>query len=171
VNFASYGGLLSGLTPPYRSLAAGENPFPVARARMGTSMQFNIAALGQRLMDDFQREGGRIVEMSFDTPADILRLSEPVVVNCTGYGARALWNDQSIVPVRGQIAWLRPQPEVRYGVYYRHVVVLPHPEGIVVQETGRSDMYGYGNDDETPDRREAETAISTMAPLFRRSWF
>ena len=171
VRFASYGGLLAGLTPPYRSLPPGENPFPVAHARMGTSMQFNIAALGQRLMDDFQREGGRIVDMSFDTPADILRLGEPVVVNCTGYGARALWNDPSIIPVRGQIAWLMPQPEVRYGVFYRHVVVLPHPEGIVVQETGRNDMYGYGNGDETPDRGEAETAISTVAPLFRRSWF
>jgi D-amino-acid oxidase len=171
VHFASYGRRLAGLTPPYRTLSASENPFPVAEVRMGSSMQFNIAALGQRLMDDFQREGGRIVEMSFATPADLLRLPEPVVVNCTGYGARALWNDQSIIPVRGQIAWLLPQPEVRYGLFYRHVVVLPHPEGIVVQDTGPSDMYGYGNDNEMPDRREAETAISTVAPLFRRSWF
>jgi hypothetical protein len=171
IQFASYGRRLAGLTPPYRTLPVGENPFPVAEARLGSSMQFNIAALGQRLMDDFQREGGRIVDMSFATPADLLRLSEPVVVNCTGYGARALWNDSSIVPVRGQIAWLKPQPEVRYGLFYRHVVVLPHPEGVVVQETGTSDMYGYGSDDETPDRREAETAISTVAPLFRRGWF
>ena len=167
VRFASYGHLLSGLTPSYRALLADENPFPVAHARVGQSMQFNIAALGQKLMNDFQREGGRIVDRSFNTPAELMQLREPVIVNCTGYGARALWNDDSIVPVRGQIAWLAPQREVRYGLYYRHVVVLPHPEGIVVQETGWNDMYGYGNSDETPDRLEAETAIGAVAPLFR----
>ena len=167
VHFASYGQRLAGLTSPYRSLPTNENPFPVAHARVGTSMQFNIAALGQRLTDDFLREGGRIVDMTFDTPADLVRLREPVIVNCTGYGARALWRDESVVPVRGQIAWLLPQPEVRYGLFYRHVLMLPHPEGIVVQETGRNDMYGYGNADEAPDRREAENAIDTLAPLYR----
>lgn len=167
VRFASFGQHLAGLTPPYRTLMTNENPFPVAYARVGTSMQFNIAVLGQRLTDDFLREGGQIVDMTFDTPADLARLREPVVVNCTGYGARALWRDESVVPVRGQIAWLRPQPEVRYGLFYRHVLMLPHPEGIVVQETGRNDMYGYGNADEAPDRREAESAIDTLAPLYR----
>ena len=167
VHFASYGQRLAGLTSPYRYLPTNENPFPVAHARVGTSMQFNIAALGQRLTDDFLREGGQIVTMTFDTPADLVRLREPVVVNCTGYGARALWRDESVVPVRGQIAWLMPQPEIRYGLFYRHVLMLPHPEGIVVQETGRNDMYGYGNADEAPDRSEAETAIATLAPLYR----
>ena len=167
VHFASYGQRLAGLASPYRYLPTNENPFPVAHARMGTSMQFNIAALGQRLTDDFLREGGQIVTMTFDTPADLARLKEPVVVNCTGYGARALWRDESVVPVRGQIAWLMPQPEIRYGLFYRHVLMLPHPEGIVVQETGRNDMYGYGNADEAPDRSEAETAIATLAPLYR----
>ncbi len=171
IRFASYGRRLAGLTPPYRLLASNENPFPVAETRMGRSMQFNIAELGQRLMGDFQREGGHIVDRSFATPADLLTLPEPVVVNCTGYGARALWNDHLIVPVRGQIAWLAPQPEVRYGLFYRHVLVLPHPEGIVVQETGDSDMYGYGDANETPDRLEAQTALERVAPLFRRSWF
>ncbi len=167
VRFASYGQRLAGLTLPYRHLPADENPFPVAHASLGTSMQFNIAALGQRLTDDFLRAGGRIVDMTFDTPADLARLREPVIVNCTGYGARALWRDESVVPVRGQIAWLMPQPEIRYGLFYRHVLMLPHPEGIVVQETGRNDMYGYGNADEAPDRSEAEAALATLAPLYR----
>ena len=34
------------------------------------------------------------------------------MINCPGYGARALWKDESIIPVRGQIAWLIPQREV-----------------------------------------------------------
>ena len=49
------------------------------------------------------------------TPADLSQLPQKVIINCTGYGARALWQDESIVPVRGQIAWLIPQPEVNYA--------------------------------------------------------
>ncbi len=95
-----------------------------------------------------------------------MRLIQPVVVNCTGYGARALMGDESVIPVRGQIAWLAPQPEVHYGLYYRSVSILPRSDGIVVQYVGDSDMWGYGVDTETPDRAEAERAIATVAMLF-----
>jgi D-amino-acid oxidase len=169
VRFASYGGRLRGLAPPFRALSAGEHPFPVARVRHGTAMQFNVAALSHLLTNDFLLEGGRIVSMTFDAPADLARLKEPVVVNCTGYGARALWKDETVAPVRGQIAWLASQPEVRYGLYYRSVSVLSRPDGIVVQQAGESDMWGYGIADEIPDRREAEEAIATIASLYRRA--
>lgn len=164
VNF--YEGDLPGLAPRSHRLEPGQHPFPVARANMGVSMQFNVAELAHLLTTEFLTEGGHIQTMTFNTPADLQRLRQPVVVNCTGYGARALWKDQTVTPVRGQIAWLPPQPEVRYGVYYRRVTVLPRPDGIVVQYVGPSDMWGYGSEDETPDLSEAEAAISTIAPLF-----
>jgi glycine/D-amino acid oxidase-like deaminating enzyme len=103
---------------------------------------------------------------TFRTPADFAALPQAVIVNCTGYGARALMGDDSIVPVRGQIAWLAPQPEVHYGLYYKSVSILPRSDGIVVQYVGDSDMFGVGIADETPDRGEAERAIATIAPLF-----
>jgi glycine/D-amino acid oxidase-like deaminating enzyme len=167
IHFAEYGDLLGDLVPRGRSLRAGEHPFPVANVRLSTSMQFNVAALGQQLMAEFLREGGRIENATFNTPADFARLSQSVIVNCTGYGARALMGDDSIVPVRGQIAWLAPQPGVNYGVYYRSVSVLPRPDGMVVQYVGDSDMYGVGNDSEVPDRGEAERAIAAVAAVFR----
>jgi hypothetical protein len=68
--------------------------------------------------------------------------------------------------VRGQIAWLAPQPEVHYGLYYKSVSILPRSDGIVVQYVGDNDMFGLGIADETPDRGEAERAIATIAPLF-----
>ncbi|MBW8892155.1 MAG: hypothetical protein JF617_08360 [Burkholderiales bacterium] len=71
--------------------------------------------------------------------------------------------------MRGQIAWLAPQPEVRYGVYYKHVSVLPRPDGIVVQQVGDSDQWGYGVEDERPDRAEAEAAVATIAELYARA--
>jgi D-amino-acid oxidase len=168
INFAEYGHTLGDLVPRARQLARSEHPFPADHVRLGTSMQFNVAALGEHLMAEFLREGGRIEPADFASPADFVRLSQKTIVNCTGYGARALLGDNSIIPVRGQIAWLAPQPEVDYGIYYRSVSVLPRPDGMVVQYLGDSDMFGVGIDNERPDRAEAERAIATMTPLFPR---
>ncbi|MFZ5670866.1 MAG: FAD-dependent oxidoreductase [Pseudomonadota bacterium] len=93
-------------------------------------------------------------------------MRQKVIVNCTGYGARALWKDETIIPVRGQIAWLIPQEEVDYELYYRHVSVVPRPDGMVVQYTGLSDMWGYGDEDETPDRGEAEAAVKVIGDIY-----
>ena len=166
IHFAEYDDRLGDIVPHGRQLTRAEHPFPVDNVRLVTAMQFNVAALGDRLFGDFLREGGQFVPKRFASPADFAALPQPVIVNCTGYGARALMKDESITPVRGQIAWLAPQPEVHYGLYYKSVSILPRSDGIVVQYVGDSDMFGVGNSDETPDRGEAERAITTVAPLF-----
>jgi D-amino-acid oxidase len=165
VDFAHYGSRVRDLTPRSHALEPGESPFSVATGRLGTAMVFNVAELSRQLTEEFLREG-RIQRAIFRSPADLAALAEPVIVNCTGYGARALFGDTTVTPVRGQITWLVPQPEANYGLYYRGVSVLPRPDGIVVQQTGGSDMWGYGLEDETPDRAEAEAAIAAVAPLF-----
>jgi glycine/D-amino acid oxidase-like deaminating enzyme len=168
VRFVHYGSRVRDLTPQSREMPAGSTPFPTARVRKGASMQFNIAAYARLLATDFLLAGGRIETMTFHAPADLAALKQKVVVNCTGYGARALWQDESIVPVRGQIAWLIPQPEVTYGVYYRDVSVLSRRDGMVVQYLGPSEMWGYNDDNEAPDRAEAEAAVRTIADLYAR---
>ncbi len=167
VKFAHLDQRMADALPASRTLDAAENPFSVARARMGISMQFNIAELSRQLVAEFHAAGGRIVERRFNSPAELASLPEPVIVNCTGYGAAALWNDKSLVPVRGQISWLAAQPGLDYGVTYRGAIMLPRPEGIVVLQTGTSEMYGYGITEEKADRAEAEAAIATLAGLWR----
>ena len=54
------------------------------------------------------------------------------IVNCPGYGSLALWNDESIIPVRGQIAWLIPQEDAHYGPNYKGLSVLARCDGIVL---------------------------------------
>ena len=124
---------------------------------------FNIADYGHILVDDFLLAGGRIERREFHTPSEIAALPQKVVINCPGYGARALWKDESIVPVRGQIAWLMPQPEVDYGVFYEGVNVLSRRDGIVLQMLDGGDMRGYGDDNETADPEEAKTAVTRVA--------
>ncbi len=68
--------------------------------------------------------------------------------------------------MRGQIARLIPQPDVRYGLVYRHILTVPRRDGIVVQSFAGGEAEGYGVTDETPDRAEAERAVTTLAELF-----
>ena len=90
------------------------------------------------------------------------------MINCTGYGARALWKDETLTPVRGQIGWLTPQPELDYSLYHGGVSMVPRHDGVVIQATGGSDAYGYGDANETPDRGETEAALAVLAALYAR---
>ena len=99
-------------------------------------------------MTDFLVEGGKIERVEFHSPSELNQVAQKVVINATGYGARALWKDESIVPVRGQIAWLIPQPEVNYGVIYKNVDILARRDGIVVQDVGKGEMDGYNDANE-----------------------
>ena len=112
--------------------------------------------------------GGRFVPMEFHAPSDLHRLSEHVIINCTGYGARALWKDESITPVRGQIAWLPPQEYVHYGFYYHGVLVLARRDGVVVQDLGQGgEMFGWNDDNETPDMAAAQAAVQRLSGAYR----
>lgn len=166
VRFAEYRDRIAGLAPRSVQIPVESTPFAVGSARVGSQMQFNVTELARRLMEQVLAQGGRIETRLFHSPTEIAALPETIVVNCTGYGARALWNDQTVVPVRGQIAWLAPQPEVDYGLYYDGVVVVSRADGIVVQSTRGGDMLGYGVEDETPDRVDAEATIARAATVF-----
>jgi len=168
LDFADYGERIRDITPASTTMPAGSTPFPTPYVRRFSGMMFNIADYGHTLLTDFRLAGGKIQRAEFHSPAELAALKEKVVINCPGYGARALWKDESIVPVRGQIAWLIPQPEVNYGVIYKGVNMLPRRDGIVMQMVDGGDMRGYGDDNETPDREEARTAVARIADLYAR---
>ncbi len=168
LDFARYEDRIRDLEPRMETLPPGSTPFPTPFVRRTSSMQFNIADYGHTLMTDFLVAGGRIERREFHAPADLTALKEKVVINCPGYGARALWRDESVVPVRGQIGWLIPQPEVNYGVVYRDVNMLSRRDGIVIQALDGGDMKGYGLTDETPDRAETDRAVAVMRDLYAR---
>ena len=136
--------------------------------RRSTSMVFNIADYGHALMKQFLAAGGKIQMMEFHAPSDLALLKEKVVINCPGYGGRALWKDRSIVPVRGQIAWLTPQPEVDYCLAYRDFIMVSRKDGIALQVFGQSGTTGYGDNNENPDRTEADYALASVAAFYSR---
>ena len=168
LGFASYEDRIKDLTPSAQSLSAGSTPFPTRFVWRTSSMMFNIADYAHTLLADFLAAGGKIQRNEFHSLADFAHLKEKVVINCPGYGARALCKDESIIPVRGQIGWLIPQPEVNYGLYYNGVSVLSRRDGIVVQELEGGDMRGYNDANEMIDRSESEKAVETVAELYSR---
>jgi glycine/D-amino acid oxidase-like deaminating enzyme len=168
LGFGNYSDRIRDLTPRPQELPAGATPFPVKYVRRSQSMQFNIADYAHTLMTDFFTAGGKFVRKEFHAPGDLTQLKEKVVINCPGYAARDWWKDNSITPVRGQIAWLIPQPEVNYGFNYKNISILSRRDGIVVQDLNGGDMRGYGNSTELADRTEADNAVATIAELYSR---
>lgn len=164
--FANFSDLIGDISPRSQVFGPGTHPFATRYALRNSQMTFNIASLAHLLMQDFLAAGGRIEAMNFEQPSDIGRLREKVVINCTGYGARALFRDETVHPVRGQIAWLLPQPGVDYGLFYRNVSVVGRSDGIVVQDLGPDDRFGFDDADERPDRGAAEASVRRIAELF-----
>ncbi len=164
-DFLHLGRRLRGMEPPWSE--RNGSPFRSdAGVRGGLVMTFNIAEYARQMTDDFLAVGGRIERADIASMADLARLPGDVVVNCAGYDARTLAGDTSLVPVRGQIAWMPPQTDRLYGVFYRNVMALSRRDGLLIQETGGNDYYGFGDGDETPDKDEFLAALAKIAPIF-----
>jgi glycine/D-amino acid oxidase-like deaminating enzyme len=158
--------LLGDLAPRPKDFPPRSHPFG-ARTLRGTSrMMFNISAYARMLVSDFLASGGKIEVVEFHSPADLRALRQRTIINATGYGARALFGDESVVPVRGQLTRMIPQPDIRYGLIYRNVSFVPRRDGLVFQAIGENDYYGFGDDTTVPDRAEAERAVRTIASLY-----
>jgi D-amino-acid oxidase len=86
------------------------------------------------LLRDFYVAGGKVVVKEMRDRRELMRLPERVIFNCTGLGARALFDDKKLGPVRGQLEILIPQPEVDY-VYLSSGYMFPRHDGIVLGGT------------------------------------
>jgi D-amino-acid oxidase len=165
--FVDYEDRVKDLVPGQDDLAAGSHPFPTPFARKTSTMRYNVADLFHQLESDFLLAGGRFVPMDLSSPADFARIRERGIVNCTGFGARALMKDESVIPVRGQIAWLLPQEDVHYGIQYHRVSVLARRDGILVQATGADEGFGFNDFNEEPDYAAARDSIAVVATMFQ----
>jgi hypothetical protein len=167
IQFAHYGRRIRDLTPSWRKVPIEATPFKGTAAARSEIMIFNISGYGHTLLNDFFIAGGQYRHAEFRAPSQIAALGHKVVINCTGLGARALWKDETLTPVRGQIVRLVPQPDVRYGLTYRHILTVPRRDGLVVQSFADGEQEGYGDSNENPDRADAEAAVRTLAEAFK----
>ncbi len=110
-------GEFADLFPHTATLGPGEHPFPSTYVHRIVTMQIDPAVLLRRLTRDFQIAGGNFVIRNFKDRADVLSLSEPIIFNCSGLGAAELFNDTDLVPAKGQLVFLLPDPGVDYMTF------------------------------------------------------
>jgi glycine/D-amino acid oxidase-like deaminating enzyme len=96
-------------------LGPGEHEFPLDYVRRGPTLRIEPSVYLDALVRDVLLFGGDIVHRSFETRRDLASLDESLILNCTGLGARDLFDDEELIPVKGQLVVLVPQEDVRYG--------------------------------------------------------
>jgi len=96
-------------------LGPGEHSFPLKYATRERRMRIEPAVFLDALLRDFISFGGRTVIREFSTKRDLMSLTEKLIVNCTGLGSRDLFQDEDMMPIKGQLTLLAPQPDVNYG--------------------------------------------------------
>jgi hypothetical protein len=123
-------------------------------------MRFEPSIYLDTLMHDVVSFGGRIVVRTFDTPADLMTLTEPLIINCAGLGAKELFGDEELVPVKGQLVVLVPQPEVTYATG----TMLPRSDGIVLGHVMQRGVATLDVDEEER-RRVVESHIRFFSEM------
>ncbi len=156
------------IVPQSVPLALGENPFGTPYATRSSQMYFNFPAYSHLLMSEFLARGGRYEMRNFHSPSDVGDLPERVVIHATGYAARDLWQDHTVIPVRGQTGWLVPQPGVNYSIRSSNMSAMAKGDGIVIMNNNPDlgDMLGVGDSMELPNRAPVEQAMAGLSRFF-----
>jgi D-amino-acid oxidase len=117
-------------------LRPDEHPFPARYVRRFTTMLIEPPIYLTAVLRDFLLAGGKVVVREFMSREELLGLEDSVVFNCTGLGAKSLFADEELTPVKGQLTFLLPQPEIDYitlldGPLY----MFPRHDGILLGGT------------------------------------
>ena len=121
--------------PAVRRLSRDEHPFPIEHVTRFDTMYVETGRFLRQLARDVQLAGGAIRVRAFASPAELAALPERLIFNCTGLGSRTLFGDTGLEPVRGQLAILLPQPEVRYAFTGEAGYMFPRADGIILGGT------------------------------------
>jgi len=127
---------LRSMMPEYRKLAPDEHPFSGFEfVRQCDTLIIEPPVYLAAMLDEFHIAGGKIIVRELPDRAAIQALPEKLVFNCTGLGAKALFDDDELTPVKGQLTILLPQPEVQYATLVGDLYMFPRSDGIVLGGT------------------------------------
>ncbi len=126
---------MRGLVVNQRDLAMDEHNFPRPFVRQFDTMMIETPLYLRRMELDVRQHGAEIVVREFADASQVADLPEQTIFNCTGLGAGRLFGDTEIMPVRGQLAILLPQPEVNYNTIAREGYMFGRRDGIVLGGT------------------------------------
>lgn len=147
--------------PINRMIRQDEHPFPFANVFRYDTMYVEMGRYMRQMMRDVMIAGGRFEVRKFASPAELAALPEKLIFNCTGLGSRDLFSDPILQPIRGQLAILEPQPEVRYAFQGEAGYMFPRADGILLGGTFQRDQW-----DTTPDPATTARIVESHRQLF-----
>jgi len=149
----------------------GEHGFQTKYAIRSPQIRIEPNIYLDAIMRDVVLFGGRIVVRKFDTQRDLASLSEPIVINCTGLGARDLFGDKELLPLKGQLVVMVPQDEINYhtngGLHERPapgqlgIHMMSRRDGIILGGTSQRDVWTL-----EPDEAERKRVVDSHIQVF-----
>jgi D-amino-acid oxidase len=135
----------TGLLPDVRVLGAGDLPQGFVSGWQYTAPAVNMPVYLEYLRRRYEGLGGSVTA---ETVTSLASVAAPVVVNCTGIGARALVPDESVIPVRGQIVVAENPGITEFYLDHgndgaNYVYLFPHGDLVILGGTayeGATDM-------------------------------
>lgn len=135
--------------PNGRVVPRSQHPFPLEDVIEFDTMYVETGRFLRQMMKDVEIAGGRFEVRRFQSPEAITTLRETLVFNCTGLGSRELFGDSELIPVRGQLAVLLPQPEIRYAAAGDWGYMFPRADGILLGGTFERNVWDTNPDPAT----------------------
>lgn len=154
---------INNLFPGARQLAPDENPFKTRYGRCYSTMIIETPIYLAALLGDVRVGGARVELRDLPDRAAVLDLPEAVIVNCSGLGARDLFEDRELVPMKGQIVLLEPQADVDYTVLHDDLFMMPRRDAIILGATHDRDVWSP-----EPDPHVTERLVRRHRELFAR---
>jgi D-amino-acid oxidase len=149
-----------------RVLGPGDLPAGFAAGWRYTAPSVNMPVYLEYLRRRYEGLGG---SLSAGTVTSLASVAAPVVVNCTGIGARSLVPDPSLVPVRGQVVVVE-NPGI--GEFYLdhgtdgadYVYLFPHGDAVVLGGTAHEGASDLAPRPEVSERilRDCAAAFPTL---------
>ena len=158
---AAYAGI-EDLYADVETMDPSATPFAFPIVRRFTTMLVEPNTHLPAIERDFLLRGGTIHVRQFSAMRQLHDLGEPVIVNCTGLGARTLVGDAELVPIRGQLSILEPQEDVDYIYLAQGIYMFPRNDGIVLGGT-----FDRGDWSLEPDLATQTRILSQHASVYR----
>jgi D-amino-acid oxidase len=154
-------GLIQDLLPEIKDLPVGSHPFGTKLVRQFDGMIVEPPIYLPAMLTDVRIAGGKIVVREMKSLEEVRGLPEKLVFNCTGLGAKALFGDEELTPIRGQLTFLVPQPEVTYATSYENTYMFSRRDGVLLGGT-----HEMGDWNLQPDMTTKDAILAKQASLF-----
>ena len=159
----SRAGPLFRMLPEFTELTPARHPFPFRYARRFDTMFIQPPIYLDAMLRELRISGVPVTVREFRDANELQSLPEPVIVNCTGLGAKGLFCDEEMVPIKGQLTILLPEEDITYATMAPELYMFPRRDGIVLGGTHERGVW-----DLAPDPEEEARILKQHGDIFRR---